>query len=237
MKNLKSYIAGLMTLALAVIGFSSCQDDFDAPSVGDVPVASLTPNTTIAEVKDLMWDTADNYCEVVPAKENGEHIIIAGRVISSDYAGNCFKYIILQDETAALTISINSYNLYLMYRRGQEVVVDLTGLHVGKYRGLLQVGFPSYNSSIPGYETSFISPERFYQHAELNGMPDVAQLDTIVVESFSEIGATPAEIRKWQSQIVRFNNVEFVPNATLPTFSTYIRVVKHNKSATPRATP
>ncbi len=221
MKNLKSYIAGFLALVAATVGFSSCQDHFDDPSGVNTPVAAKQANTTIAEIKDLMWSDDANYCDTVPTKDNGEHYIIAGRVISSDYAGNCFKYIILQDETAALTISINSYNLYLMYRRGQEVVVDLTGLHVGKYRGLLQVGFPSYNSSIPGYETSFLSPERFFLHAELNGMPEVAKIDTLVVNKFSEIGVTPSEIKKWQSQIVRFNNVQFVANDETPTFSTY----------------
>ena len=222
MKNLKSYIVGAMVMAAAMVGFSSCQDSFDEPNAGDiVPVASMEVNTTIAEVKELMWSEENNYCDTVPAKENGEHIIVAGRVISSDYAGNCFKYIVLQDETGALTFSINSYNLYLNYRRGQEIVVDLTGLHIGKYRGLEQVGFPAFNSSVNGYETSFMSPERFKNRAELNGMPDLAQIDTIQVSSFGEIGSTPAEVRRWQSQLVRFNNVEFVPNATTPTFSTY----------------
>ncbi len=221
MKNLKSYIAGVMTLTVASFGFSSCQDSFDEPNGITIPVASLEPNTTIAEVKELMWNDADNYCDTVPTKADGSHIVIAGRVISSDFAGNCFKYIILQDETGALSFSINSYNLYLNYRRGQEIVVDLTGLHIGKYRGLEQVGFPSYNDGIPGYETSFMSPERFTIHAERNGLPKLAELDTIVVNSFSEIGSTPAELRKWQSQLVRFNNVEFVPNASVPTLSTY----------------
>jgi hypothetical protein len=211
-------------LALAAAGsFTACQDHFDDPSVA-IPVATMKPNTTIAEVKELMWKEDANYCDTVFTKdgtENGEHIIVAGRVISSDYAGNCFKYIILQDETGCLSFSINSYNLYLQYRRGQEVVVDLTGMHMGKYRGLEQVGFPSYNSSIPGYETSFMAPELFQRSSELNGLPEVTKIDTVTVQDFSSIGVTPAELRYWQSRIVRFNNVQFVPNTSPSTLSTY----------------
>lgn len=210
-----------MALVAATVGFSSCQDHFDEPNPNDAPTATLTANTSIAEVKTMFWDESNNYCQQVGTKDNGDHIIVSGRVVSSDFAGNCFKYIVLQDETGALNFSINSYNLYLNYRRGQEMVIDLTGLYVGKYRGLFQVGFPSFNSSINGDETSFMAPEFFRRNAELNGWPNLATVDTITVNNFSELGTTPAELQKWQSQLVRFNNVEFVPNAETPTLSTY----------------
>ncbi len=220
MKKIKSYIAGAMAMLAVAFGATSCQDSFD-PYQEEAPVATLKPNTTIAELKAKFWNDSNNYCDSVGTKENGDHYIISGRVISSDFAGNCFKYIVIQDATGALNFSINSYNLYLNYRRGQEVVIDMTGLYVGKYRGLFQAGFPKYNSSINGNETSFMAPEFFGRNAELNGWPEPAQIDTLVVNNFAELGTTPAELQKWQSQIVRFNNVEFVPNATLGTLSTY----------------
>lgn len=210
-----------MALVAATVGFSSCQDHFDEPNPNDAPTATLTANTSIAEVKAMFWDDNNNYCQQVGTKDNGDHIIVSGHVVSSDFAGNCFKYIVLQDETGALNFSINSYNLYLNYRRGQEMVIDLTGLYVGKYRGLFQVGFPSFNSSINGDETSFMAPEFFRRNAELNGWPNLATVDTVTVNSFSELGTTPAELQKWQSQLVRFNNVEFVPNTETSTLSTY----------------
>lgn len=222
MKTFKSYIVGAMALAAAVVGLPACQDHFDDYNPDDAPVASMTANSTIAEIKSLFWDdNSNNYCTQIPARADGSHYIVSGRVTSSDYAGNCFKYIVLQDATGSLNFSINSYNLYLNYRRGQEIVVDLTGLYAGKYRGLFQIGFPSFNSSINGDETSFMAPEYFRQNVELNGWPEVAKVDTVTVGSFSELGTTPAELQKWQSTLVRFNNVEFVPNATTPTLSTY----------------
>jgi len=235
MKTLKSYIIGALALTAASWGLTACQDHFDDPDMGEVPVATMEANTTIAEFKELMWQTSDNYCETVYTKEwystpadqrteamktQGTHIIVKGRVVSSDYAGNCFKYIVLQDETAALNFSIDSYNLYLSYRRGQEIVVDLTGMHAGKYRGLEQVGFPSYNSSLNGNETSFMGPQIFNRHRELNGFPDRSKIDTITINSISELGVTPAELQKWQSQLIRINNVAFVADE-VPTLSEY----------------
>ena len=237
MNKLKSYIIGALAMIALGCGFSSCQDSFDAPDINSQgPVATLTPNTTIAELKEWMWNTELNYCDTVFTRDyftgatsdpwGGEHVVISGRVISSDYAGNCFKYIILQDATGALSFSINSYNLYLDYRRGQEVVVDLTGLFAGKYRGLFQIGFPSWNSSSNGYETSFLAPEMFTSHREFNGWPQIKAIDTIEISSFSELGTAPSELRKWQSQLIRINNVTFEQSSDaaaegITTLSTY----------------
>lgn len=239
MNILNKYIFGVTAIVAAAVALPSCQDHFDEPDKeASVPVATMEANTTLAEAKALMWSDDNNYCGQVYTKDyyealakgenpteemkfQGKHVIVKGRVVSSDYAGNCFKYIVLQDETCALNFSINSYNLYLNYRVGQEIVVDLTGLYMGKYRGLEQVGFPSYNSSIPGYETSFMAPEMFVRNMELNGMPDAAKIDTIILEGKNALGVTPADLQKWQSQLVRINNVEFIPNATIPTLSTY----------------
>jgi hypothetical protein len=219
MKNIKSYIAW-MVMAVASLGtFTACQDDIDAPA--DVaPVATLKANTTIAELKEAFWQDATNYIDTIGTKADGSHYIISGRVTSSDEAGNCFKYIILQDETGSLSFSINSYNLYLSYRRGQEIVVDLTGMYIGKYAGLMQVGMPSWYANGDTWQASFMAPEFFSMHKELNGWPDRAKIDTIQVNKFSELSTNPEGLRKWQSQIVRFNNVSF-QNGGTATFSEY----------------
>ena len=48
----------------AGLALPSCQDDFDAPQI-DVPQASITANTTIAELKSLFWDEATNYAKEI----------------------------------------------------------------------------------------------------------------------------------------------------------------------------
>ena len=192
----------------ALLGFSSCQDDFGTPHLS-APVATDKPNTTIAELKDSLWQDANNFCEKIGTKSDGSHYIISGRVISSDYDGNIFKCLYIQDETGALPMSINQYNLYLTHRRGQEVVIDLTDMYAGKYNGMFQLGFPSWYERENTYETSFMAPELFNAHCQLNGTPNLAAIDTITITDLSAIGSSPEELKKWQGQLVRFNNVTF----------------------------
>lgn len=74
---------------------------------------------------------------------------IGGKVNSSDEAGNIYKSIFIQDETAGVEIKIGRYSLYNEYKPGQTVYVYLNGLTVGMYgyktgsyggNGMIQVG-------------------------------------------------------------------------------------------------
>lgn len=209
MKIFRSYLIGLAAFAAAGLALPSCQDDFDAPQI-DVPQASITANTTIAELKSLFWDEATNYAKEIRDEADPERrFIIAGRVISSDEEGNVFKSLVIQDETAALAFSIDTYNLYLNYRRGQEIVMDVTGMTIGKYAGLQQMGRKSWYENGKTDQVSFMSIEAFAAKAELNGVPVVADLDTLIVNSFAQIPNTPEGLQKYQSQLVRFKNVYF----------------------------
>ena len=201
-------IAGLVLLGAA--GLTGCQDSFDDPTA-EIPVATLKPNMTIAEFKAEFWQAdVTNYCVEIPAREDGSHYIISGRVISSDYYGNIFKCLYIQDETAALPMSINQYNLYTTNRVGQEIVVDLTGMYCGMYNGMFQLGFPEWYENGQAWETSFMAPELFRKHIEYNGNPRPELVDTILINDFSELASDIANLQKLQGQIVRFNNATFV---------------------------
>lgn len=211
MKIFKSFIFGLMAAA-TLGGFVSCQDDIDAPE----PIAPVAENldkvnTKIEEFKKEYWQDDQNYCKQVGTKPDGEHIYIKGRVISSDESGNVFKSIVIQDETAALAFSVNAYNLFLDHRVGQEVVVDLTGMYVGKYNNLMQMGWPDEYQD--GLQTTFMSPEFFKAHVENNGMPDPSKVIVHQLDAISDIPNGTDGLIEWQSQLVRCNNVTFVPKA------------------------
>ena len=202
---MKSIKLLLSVMLMAIAGLVSCSDDFDAPPV-KVPTATIKANTTIADFKAEYWKTETPYCVPVNVPE-GESKVISGRVISSDATGNIYKSLVIQDETAALAISINANSLYTTYRVGQEVVIDLNGMYVGKYANLIQLGYP--NEGTRGTEAGFMALELFESHAQLNGLPDVSKIDTIPV-LISELPTTPAEICKMQSQLVRLDNVQWV---------------------------
>ncbi|MDE7025300.1 MAG: choice-of-anchor J domain-containing protein [Paramuribaculum sp.] len=206
MNKLKS-IFGLMLAAVLCCGaLSSCQDDIDAPSL-EVPVATLKPNTTIAEVKEKFWQDGDNYIASIGEKDNGEHYVISGRVISSDRSGNIYKSLVIQDETAALAISINQSNLYNEYRVGQEIVMDLTGMYIGKYASLQQLGYPSYDIKY-GDQATFMAYALFRDHSQLNGLPEPNKVNVLDV-NISDLGNSKDALLKYQSQLVRLHNVTF----------------------------
>ncbi len=209
MKLFNKYITSFALAAAVAMGFASCQDDIDAPAV-DVPVASLQPNISILDLKTRFWNDATNYADsIYDPNDPDARFIISGRVISSDEESNVFKSLVIQDETAAIAFSLNSYSLYLKYRVGQELVVDLTGLHIGKYNGYQQIGRPEWYAQGNAYEVTFMSPELFAQHTQYNGLPKPAEIDTLVIPSFSAISTNPENLIKYQSQLVRFQNVHF----------------------------
>ncbi|MDE6438549.1 MAG: hypothetical protein K2L62_02725, partial [Muribaculaceae bacterium] len=215
----------LMSVAAAGV-FTACEDDIKAPEF-EVPVATLEANTTILDLKTEFWDDAQNYIKAIGTKEDGSHYVVKGRVITSDFDGNIFKSLTIQDETAALTFSVNTYNLYLNYRLGQELVVDLTGLHIGKYNGLQQIGEPEWYEKGNAWEATFMAPQVFHSHVQLNGLPEPDKIVAHELASISDIPSGSEGLIKWQSQLVRLNNITFVPQVneadgqTLYTFGIY----------------
>lgn len=221
MKSIKT-IFRTTVLALTSLGgmmtLNGCQDNFDIPPV-TIPRATMTANTTIAELKAALWSDDVNYAVLVGKKSSGEDYIVKGRVISSDAAGNVYKSLVIQDETGALPMSINMTSMYNTYRVGQEIVIDVTGIYCGKYAGYEQLGgYGEYNGTP---QTSFMAQETFTSHAELNLLPSPEM--TIVAPGankpsdgiyclVAEIGSLPQTAegqREWQGQLVEFRNVTF----------------------------
>lgn len=219
MKSFK-HILGAASLSLLAAGaLTSCQNDFDQPPLKE-PEATMKPNTTIAQLKAANWQNNDNYYLTLGQTESGEDMIIHGRVVSSDATGNIYKSLVIQDETAALAFSINETGMNNSYRVGQEVVVNVTGLGFGKYRGLQQIGgYGEYNGTP---QVSFMDYNLFQEHTELNHFPDPkytivepgqeAPADGQMYVKVVDLGSlptSPAEIQKLQSQLVLLRNVHF----------------------------
>ena len=234
MKILKTtYLGSALLLAAAL---SSCQNDFDDPGL-QVPEATWQANTTIAELKEHFWKGDTNYAIECPEREDGSHYIIKGRVISSDASGNIYKSMYIQDATGAITLSINQNSLYNQYRLGQEVVIDVTGLYIGKYAGLEQIGgYGEYNGTP---QVSFMIYPNFTSHTQLNGTP-VQDLELInygqtpqndgyycTVMKISDLPTDEAGIRNMSSRLVELRNVHFEEGGE-NTYSTYQNTENRN---------
>ena len=216
---MKLTIKSLAATALASLAIlTSCQTDYDEPGLQD-PKASLTANTTIADLKATF---AEEPSIQIPMKDEASATpyIIKGRVISSDVSGNIFKTLVIQDETAAIQFSVNAASLYTNYRVGQEIVVNATGLWGGLYHGLVCIGAGAneYGSLV----TSRMAPSIFREHAELNGLPNdnVAYVRLgqdypadrpycIVIDDLSKLPASGDDLFNMQSQLVEIPNVKF----------------------------
>lgn len=207
MKKIKTYIASLLLLSGI---FVACDDDMVMPPTY-IPQATIIANTTIAELKATYWQDAANYVTQIGTNSDGNHVIISGRVISNDEAGNIYKSLVIQDETGALSFSINQGDLYEdAYRVGQEIVVDLTNAYIGKYSGLQQIGAPGeYNGTPQADRMEF---DAFQEMAQFNGMPDLLAIDTVTTTLgyLNSIKNSSADLQLLQSQLIRIDEVSFV---------------------------
>ena len=107
MKKTSLYIAALGLAA----AFAACDNEFERPPM-ILPTSDLSANMTIEDFKSAYWSTVESTPQVVGLNEEGDSIIIKGRVCSSDESGNIFKYLMIQGETEALAISLDFYDIF-----------------------------------------------------------------------------------------------------------------------------
>ncbi len=140
-------IIGAAAVSLAAL--ASC-DEWEPVFTGDygkadvyMPV-TLTPNTTILDLKNMYKGTPVTI---------SDDIVIGGQVISEDRSGNVYKSLYIQDETGGIELKLGKNGLYNDYKLGQWVYVKCSGLTLGAYNGMVQLGWESNDSK---YETSYI---------------------------------------------------------------------------------
>lgn len=204
----------MATMALVSAGFISCDDDMERPPVV-LPQSTMEANTTIAELKSLFYKSDRNYAEKVGTRSDGEDYIIKGRIVSTDVSGDIFKQIFIEDETSGMQISVDSYDLYETYRYGQEIVINVSGLYMGAYGGLLQIGAaPTSTAGYPGR----ISSDDMEEHAEVNGLsdPDAVSPHVVTIPELDGYLSNLDETLAWQCRQVRLDNVS-LKNAGVET--------------------
>ncbi len=164
----------------------------------------------------------------------GKGIYIMGRVTTDDGGGNFYKAIVIQQmvggKQQALRLSVDAGNASGLYPLGQQLLIRVNGLAIGKYANQPQLCVPSYNNNIyassanqkVGWAPSRIPSARFNAATTLIGKPDISALhydeitfDQLVTTSSSSsdgygktlIGAVDA--REWDGKLVRVKNVHF----------------------------
>jgi hypothetical protein len=154
-----------------VLTLAGCRG-WNVPEFGN---GAAEPNVSIGDLRDYYYDeVAGEGAELTIADD----IVISGRVVSSDLAGNFYNTFFIDDGTGAVEIMAGMPDLDATYRPGQRVSVRARGLAVGWRDGAMQLGLPPEpgNSFATGY---FYHPAviRAYVSAERDVAP-VAPVET-----------------------------------------------------------
>ena len=210
MKLYKSLFA-VLAVAATSGAFVSCDDDLDRPPV-IVPEATYKANTSIAEFKKLFWDAAvNNKPQTIPVNADGDSIILAGRVISSDQQGNVYQRIYVRDESGAMDFRIYGYDLYENYHMGQEVRINVTGLLVGGYGTQMQIGVWYTNPNTGTTSLGGMDKEEFIKRAQRNGLPSATDAGpyTVTLSDLNSWINDQDKLIAWQCQLVKLENMTF----------------------------
>lgn len=191
-------------LALGALMATSCHEDPVLPPM-IYPESDMVANMSILDLKTTYWQTESNYYTTIPVNAEGEDIIIKGRVQSSDETGNIYKNLIIADETAAITIAINKTSLYQTYQYGQEVYINVTGLEIGGYSGLMQLGSGSDG------KMTFMEEATMTEHAQQSGLakPDLVEPVLTDIPTLNTAKANTNSLIEWQSRLIKLEGMTF----------------------------
>lgn len=126
-------------------------DDWTSPTITEAPYGnnSLVESNVIT-IKELKARTVN---KVSSSTANDTIRItepwqIKARVTGNDVAGNIYNEVALEDESGeAILVCIQKGGLFGILPVGQEILVDLQNLYIGKYGNMPQIGVPYTNSS------------------------------------------------------------------------------------------
>ncbi len=129
--------AGCLVVWMMVL---SCQKKFDEPPV--YTGSDSLSNFTIGALRLLHFPGS---FEKLPDDK-----MIAGIIVADDSSDNFYKSIIIQDSTGAITLRLDGFGLFNDYPIGRKLLVKLTGLWMGDYGRMLQLGI-GVDRSDPAY--------------------------------------------------------------------------------------
>ena len=198
---------------------------------------------TIEELKARYMTEDGNYClpelyrerskagsyylfsiDTIPASE--KPVYIRGRVTTDDYAGNFYKTLCIQqvfvngsDTTQqALRLSVDAGSVSGLYQLGQEILIRVDGLAIGRYANQPQLCLPSYNNNTHankaeekvGWASGRIPIAIFKARTQSIGMPDKSKLyyETLKITDYNNI-LDLEDARSWDAKLVCIKNVHF----------------------------
>ena len=172
-----------LAIAITSMGLAACMDkDWEAPQF-DEPLYGN--NSIMKEEGDkviTIGELKEKYSSLINASTDGVKEItddwqLQVVVNGNDEGGNLYKQISVQDPTGAIIVGINGSNLYPYMPVGQQLLINLKGLHIGGYRKQAQIG-ALYNGSIGRMDTDVWEQHvRLLKEGEIEAKVDTVDLD------------------------------------------------------------
>ena len=170
-----------LAIAITSMGLAACMDkDWEAPQF-DEPLYGN--NSIMKEEGDkviTIGELKEKYSSLINASTDGVKEItddwqLQVVVNGNDEGGNLYKQISVQDPTGAIIVGINGSNLYPYMPVGQQLLINLKGLHIGGYRKQAQIGALYNGRSIGRMDTDV-----WEQHVRLLKKGEIeAKVDTV----------------------------------------------------------
>ena len=149
-------------------------------------------------------------------------IYIRGRITTDDQSGNFYKSLCIQDivdgEQQALRLSVDLGSANGLYPIGQEIIIRVDGLAVGRYANQPQLCLPSYNNNIYannasekiGWAAGRIPAAIFKARTQCIGLPDKSKLvyDTLNIKDFTKV-LDLEKTRNWDAKLVCIQEVHY----------------------------
>lgn len=209
-KNMRKYIYIAASFLFAVLLITACDDKREY----DVPELKIPKYTN---EKGLKFITIDELKKKYPTDTEydsynlieGTNMALRARVAGNDESGNIYKTLYVQDETGSIVIGTQSTGLFALFRVGQEIIVELDSLAVGRYAGSYQIGSatPSiYVHPTSGAQTKQMdrmSNTEFSTHVFRNEVPEPDKVKPV------EYTTLPEVTENIRGTLVKFTNVSF----------------------------
>ena len=173
-----------LAIAITSMGLAACMDkDWEAPQF-DEPLYGN--NSIMKEEGDkviTIGELKEKYSSLINASSDGVKEItddwqLQVVVNGNDEGGNLYKQISVQDPTGAIIVGINGSNLYPYMPVGQQLLINLKGLHIGGYRKQAQIGALYNGRSIGRMDTDVWEQHvRLLKEGEIEAKVDTVDFD------------------------------------------------------------
>lgn len=202
---------------------------------------------TLQEFKDTYMSETGNYClpelyrkrskagdyylfsiDTIPTN-NDKPVYIRGRITTDDYAGNFYKTLCIQqifvegnDTTQeALRLSVDLGSANGLYQMGQEILIRVDGLAIGRYANQPQLCMPSYNNNIYankaeekiGWAPGRIPGAIFKARTKCIGIPDQSKLfyEPLNITDYTLITGPTSILksRNWDGKLIKLEGMHF----------------------------